>query len=84
MPDGRVAAEAGNTVPSLRMREPTGAKEVVMLSWALTFFIVALIAGVLGFTGIAGAAAGIAEILFFIFLVLFVIALVMGRSRPPV
>jgi uncharacterized membrane protein YtjA (UPF0391 family) len=59
-------------------------KEVVMLSWALTFFIVALIAGVLGFTGIAGAMAGIAEILFFVFLVLFVVALIMGRSRPPI
>ena len=49
-----------------------------MLSWALTFFIVAIIAAVLGFTTIAGAAAGIAKILFFIFLVLFVIALVLG------
>jgi uncharacterized membrane protein YtjA (UPF0391 family) len=60
------------------------AKEVVMLSWALTFFIVALIAGVLGFTGIAGTLAGIAEILFFVFLVLFVVMLVMGRRQPPV
>jgi len=35
--------------------------EVHMLGWAVTFFIVALIAGVLGFTGIAIAAAGIAN-----------------------
>lgn len=55
-----------------------------MLGWALTFFIVALIAGVLGFTGIAGAAVGIAEILFFAFLVLFAVMLAMGRSRPSV
>jgi uncharacterized membrane protein YtjA (UPF0391 family) len=61
-------------------------EEVVMLSWALTFFIVAIVAAVLGFTSIAGAAAGIAKILFFIFLVLTLVALVAGalRGRPPV
>jgi len=61
-------------------------QEVYMLSWALTFFIVAIIAAVLGFTTIAGAAAGIAKILFFIFLVLTLVALVAGalRGRPPV
>jgi uncharacterized membrane protein YtjA (UPF0391 family) len=60
--------------------------EVIMLSWALTFFVVAIIAAVLGFTSIAGAAAGIAKILFFVFLVLTLIALVTGamRGRPPV
>jgi uncharacterized membrane protein YtjA (UPF0391 family) len=51
-------------------------EEVVMLRWALGFFIVALIAAVLGFSGIALAAAGIAKILFFIFLVLFLVSLV--------
>jgi uncharacterized membrane protein YtjA (UPF0391 family) len=58
----------------------------VMLSWALTFFIVAIIAAVLGFTTIAGAAAGIAKILFFVFLLLTLVALVAGamRGRPPV
>jgi uncharacterized membrane protein YtjA (UPF0391 family) len=61
-------------------------EESVMLSWALTFFIVAIIAAVLGFTSIAGAAAGIAKILFFIFLILTLVALVAGslRGRPPV
>lgn len=63
-----------------------GGMEVHMLSWALTFFVVAIIAAVLGFTSIAGAAAGIAKILFFIFLVLTLVALVGGalRGRPPV
>lgn len=57
-----------------------------MLAWALTFFVVAIIAAVLGFTSIAGATAGIAKILFFIFLVLTLFALVAGamRGRPPV
>ncbi len=43
-----------------------------MLSWALTFFILAIIAGVLGFGGIASASAGIAKILFVVFIILFV------------
>jgi uncharacterized membrane protein YtjA (UPF0391 family) len=45
-----------------------------MLNWALTFFVVAIIAAVLGFTNLAGAAAGIARTLFFIFLVLLVVS----------
>ena len=52
-----------------------------MLGWALTFLVVALIAGVLGFTSIAGAAVGVAKILFFVFLVLFVVSLVMHLVR---
>ncbi len=55
-----------------------------MLSWALTFLVIALIAGVLGFGVISGTAASIAQILFFVFLVLFVIGLVMGRRGPVV
>lgn len=52
-----------------------------MLSWALTFLVVALIAGVLGFTSIAGAAMGVAKIVFLLFLVLFVVSLVMHLVR---
>ena len=57
-----------------------------MLTWALTFFIIAILAGLFGFTGIAGAASGIAQILFFIFIVLFIISLVARavRGEPPV
>jgi uncharacterized membrane protein YtjA (UPF0391 family) len=47
-----------------------------MLRWALTFLVLALIAGVLGFTGIAGESMYIAKILFFIFLVVFLVGLV--------
>lgn len=49
-----------------------------MLSWALTFLLVALVAGALGLTGVAGTAAGIAKILFFVAIGLFVITAVMG------
>jgi len=55
-----------------------------MLSWALTFLVIALIAGVLGFGVVAGTAASIAKILFVVFLVLFVIGLLMGRRGPVV
>jgi uncharacterized membrane protein YtjA (UPF0391 family) len=50
-----------------------------MLNWALTFFIVAIIAAVLGFTSIAGSAIEIARILFFVFLILAIVSLVFGR-----
>lgn len=52
-----------------------------MLGYAITFLLVALLAGVLGFGVIAGTAATIAKILFVIFLVLFIISLLRGRSR---
>jgi uncharacterized membrane protein YtjA (UPF0391 family) len=59
----------------------------IMLSWAVFFLVIALIAAVLGFGGIAGTAAGIAKILFFLFLVVFVVSLIMGllaRGRTRV
>ncbi len=52
-----------------------------MLNWAVTFLIIALVAGVLGFGGIAGTSVGIAKILFAVFLVLFVVSLLFGRYR---
>ena len=58
-----------------------------MLGWALTFLLVAILAGVFGFGGVASASMGIAQVLFFIFLVGFLITLVMymvgGRRAPP-
>ncbi len=52
-----------------------------MLSWALLFFVIAIIAGLLGFGGVAGAATGIAQLLFFGFLILAVVVLITGRGR---
>jgi uncharacterized membrane protein YtjA (UPF0391 family) len=52
-----------------------------MLRWAVTFFVIALIAAVFGFLGIASAAVGIAKILFFVFLVLFLVTLLSGLLR---
>ncbi len=58
-----------------------------MLNWALTFFILAIIAAVLGFGGIAGTLAGAAKLLFFALLILFAVSLianVVSGRRPPV
>ena len=52
----------------------------LMLSWTLTFIVVALIAGVLGFGALAGAAATVAQVCFVIFLILFVLSLIRGKK----
>ena len=53
----------------------------LMLGWAITFFIIAIIAAVFGFGGIAGAATGIAQFLFFVFVALLVISLIANALR---
>lgn len=50
-----------------------------MLSWALTFLFLSLVAALFGFGVIATAAMGIAKILFFAFVALFLLTLVAGR-----
>ena len=52
-----------------------------MLSWVVTFLIVALIAGILGFGGVAGASIEIAKIIFFVAMVLFLVSAVVGLAR---
>ena len=52
-----------------------------MLSWVVTFLIIALIAGVLGFGGLAGASIEIAKTIFFIAVVLFLLSAVVGVAR---
>lgn len=56
-------------------------EEITMLGWALTFFIIAIVAAVFGFGGIAGAATGIAKIIFFVFVVLLVLSLISNALR---
>jgi uncharacterized membrane protein YtjA (UPF0391 family) len=53
----------------------------IMLSWVVTFLIVALIAGILGFGGVAGVSIEIAKAIFFIAVVLFLISAVVGLAR---
>ena len=52
-----------------------------MLSWVVTFLIVALIAGILGFGGVAGASIEIAKIIFFVAIILFLVSAVVGLVR---
>jgi len=57
-----------------------------MLSWAITFFIVAIVAAVFGFGGLAAGAVEIAKVLFFLFLIGFIVSLILhlrGRGRGP-
>ncbi|MFO1112015.1 MAG: DUF1328 domain-containing protein [Bradyrhizobium sp.] len=52
-----------------------------MLSWVVTFLVVALIAGILGFGGVAGVSIEIAKTIFFIAIVLFLVSAVVGLLR---
>jgi uncharacterized membrane protein YtjA (UPF0391 family) len=52
-----------------------------MLSWVVTFLIIALIAGILGFGGLAGASIEIAKVIFFVAVVLFLVSAVVGLAR---
>jgi uncharacterized membrane protein YtjA (UPF0391 family) len=62
-----------------RQQQPNRGR--VMLSWVLTFLVVALIAGILGFGGIAGASIEIAKAIFFIAIILFLVSAVIGLVR---
>jgi uncharacterized membrane protein YtjA (UPF0391 family) len=54
-----------------------------MLSWALTFFVIALIAAALGMGGVAGLSADIGWLFAVIGVILLIVSMVAGR-RPPV
>jgi uncharacterized membrane protein YtjA (UPF0391 family) len=58
-------------------------RRITMFSWALTFFIVAIIAALLGFTGIAGTLAWAAKMLFVAGLIMAIVFFVLGRRPPP-
>ena len=49
-----------------------------MLGWALTFLILALVAGYMGFFGLAGLAATIAKLLLVVFLILLIVSAFSG------
>lgn len=52
-----------------------------MLTWSLTFFVLALTAAFFGFSGLAAATAGIAKILFILFAILFVASFFFRAAR---
>ena len=51
-----------------------------MLGYAITFLVIALVAGALGFGLVGGMAYGAAKIFFFVFLVLAILSLLSGRK----
>jgi len=56
-----------------------------MLSWAITFFILALVAAFFGFGGIASSVVGIAKVLLVLFVIAFIVSLILGmRGRSGV
>jgi uncharacterized membrane protein YtjA (UPF0391 family) len=87
LPLFRGPAQARRQLPVI-----TGTKDsqkgAVMLSWAFSFLVLALIAGFLGFGGIAMISIEMARILFVVFLILFVIAAAAhaftGKAPPAV
>jgi uncharacterized membrane protein YtjA (UPF0391 family) len=60
-------------------------QERIMLGWAVTFLLVALVAALFGFGGIAAVAVDAAKIIFFVAIILFVISAVVMliRGRSP-
>jgi len=56
-----------------------------MLGWALTFFVLALVAGYLGFFALAGLAATLAKLFLIVFVVLLIVSAFSTtfRGRPP-
>ena len=55
-----------------------------MLNYAITFFIIAIVAAVFGFTNISGSAIDIAKMLFIVFLILSIAAFIFGRRKTIV
>jgi uncharacterized membrane protein YtjA (UPF0391 family) len=69
------------TLLSTRFSYRDGGEENLLLGWAVTFLIIALIAALLGFGMIAGVAIEAAKIVFFVAIVLFAISVIAGLMR---
>jgi uncharacterized membrane protein YtjA (UPF0391 family) len=54
-----------------------------MLTWAVIFLVVAIVASLFGFREVSSVATQIAKVLFFIFLILFIISLIMHYVYVP-
>ena len=50
-----------------------------MMNWAVTFFILAIVAAIFGFGGVAVQAAGAAKIVFVVALILAAFSVISGR-----
>ncbi|MCC5875702.1 MAG: DUF1328 domain-containing protein [Candidatus Sumerlaeia bacterium] len=54
-----------------------------MIGWAITFFILGIVAAILGLSGIANLAINIGVLFIFVSVVLIVIYALTGRRPPP-
>ncbi len=52
-----------------------------MLGWSITFFLIAIVAGVLGLGSVAVLATDIAQLLFFVFIALFIVSAIVHLIR---
>jgi uncharacterized membrane protein YtjA (UPF0391 family) len=78
----RIVSATSERAKDRRADVETGRTEDrTMLSWVVTFLVIALIAGILGFGGIAGVSIEIAKTIFFIAIVLFLVSAVVGLAR---
>jgi uncharacterized membrane protein YtjA (UPF0391 family) len=57
------------------------AEDLFMFGWALTFLVVALIAGVLGFGGVAVISIEMAKLIFTVAIILFLVSVLIGFVR---
>lgn len=87
MPASTVGLNRGEQLPTPALPVNKPIRRNIMLRWALSFLVLALIAGFLGFGGVAVISIEIARILFVAFIILFVIAFAMHALQgkaPPV
>lgn len=77
----RSDAHASNLAQARAKGHLPSAEGVVMLHFAVVFFIIALVAALLGFASIAAGAASIAQILFVVFVVMAIAGFVVGEWR---
>ncbi|MBS3077283.1 DUF1328 domain-containing protein [Candidatus Pacearchaeota archaeon] len=52
-----------------------------LLSWAIVFLVIALVAAIFGFGFVAGTSIEIAKFLFYIFIILFVVSVVIRLAK---
>ena len=58
----------------------------MLLNWAITFFLMAIVAAMLGFGGMAGMFVSIAKFMAVVFVMLFAVSLayaLFSNRRPP-
>jgi len=71
-------------VPAWCLLSSIHQEETHMLSYALTFFVIALIAAALGLGGVAGLSANIGWLFAVLAVVLLAVTLISGRRSPPI